>query len=334
MYFDPVACGGSLSSLVRLHLSPCLAGGLRSSHVSVSQSAGGAWLVGCLSFTFSVVFLLDVVLFSFRFMCLPVWLVSLGFRVSLLPCVPSLALRVCFLCFQLSRHVSPNFSVSPSFNLQSLVCRSGGVRLFRLSAFVCLTTCLVPASVSEVICLQSCVFLCGGVLSLFFLFPLCLLNRGLKIKSCSTMILCVSTCVSDCSPTLSPSDCLRCKCRRGKNNRNRMAWENVACECLWFMSFWIDMDEQLPASGASIDMYRQHAHRRCNGYGLTVWGLRACIFFEFLAPRPSEDPPSPKVQVLKKCMPLWRENMFPSKKCLKLRVWSKFLKFGCQQQQQ
>ena len=67
-----VRLSGSLSSLVRLHLSPCLAGGLRSSHVSVSQSAGGAWLVGCLSFTFSVVFLPDVVLFSFRFMRLPV----------------------------------------------------------------------------------------------------------------------------------------------------------------------------------------------------------------------------------------------------------------------
>ena len=35
------------------------------------------------------------------------------------------------------------------------------------------------------------------------------------------------------------------------------------------------MDEKLPASGASIE---KHAHRRCKGYGRTVWGLRGCKF--------------------------------------------------------
>ena len=47
------------------------------------------------------------------------------------------------------------------------------------------------------------------------------------------------------------------------------------------MLFSMDMDQKLPASGASI--YNQELERRrCNGYGITVSGLRGCNFWTCL----------------------------------------------------
>ena len=70
------------------------------------------------------------------------------------------------------RHVSPNLPVSRSLAINFspvIVCLSGGVRLFRLFAFVCHPSFVShflsrTSSVSEVTCLQSYVCLSRGVL--------------------------------------------------------------------------------------------------------------------------------------------------------------------------
>ena len=186
--------------------------------------------------------------------CLVPWM-------CLFTCLPSFlshfvqwcpALRMSFLCFHLSLIIC----------FESSFCLCGGFRLFRLFASVCLPSCvshhLSPTwSVSDVICLQSYVCLSCGVLFWFyhdfnhlcfvFVSVLYFLNPFvssccLTIKSCSTTVLCVLPCfttylISQLSPTLSPSYCLRYKWR-GKKSKPR----GMRTCCLWFILCLIDMD--------------------------------------------------------------------------------------------
>ena len=143
LHLSPTLAGGvrlfrCISLLVSLHLAPFLAGGIRlfgriSSFVSLHlfpTLSSGVWLSGCL------------------------------FRA--LTCLSSCVFR----------HVSPNLPVSRSLAINFspvIVCLSGGVRLFRLFAFVCHPSFVShflsrTSSVSEVTCLQSYVCLSRGVL--------------------------------------------------------------------------------------------------------------------------------------------------------------------------
>ena len=123
--------------------------------------------------------------YLFPFICLPAWLVSGSLDVSL-HLSPFICLPLCLVVsgssdvfslfhWSLIRYLSPCVSqficlpnVSQLICLESAVCLSGGVRLYRLFTFVCLPS-FVPhhlsltSSVSEVICLQSYVCLSGGV---------------------------------------------------------------------------------------------------------------------------------------------------------------------------
>jgi len=55
----------------------------------------------------------------------------------------------------------------------------------------------------------------------------------------------------------------------------QMAWQKI--ETAWhenmLLVISIDIDQKLPVSGASITTKMD---RRCNGYGITVWGLQGC----------------------------------------------------------
>ena len=162
--FSQCACGaGALQlfvSFASLHLSPTLAGGVRlfrciSLLVSLHLApflAGGIWLFGRISSFVS--------LHLFPTLSSGVWLSGCLFRA--LTCLSSCVFR----------HVSPNLPVSRSLAINFspvIVCLSGGVRLFRLFAFVCHPSFVShflsrTSSVSEVTCLQSYVCLSRGVL--------------------------------------------------------------------------------------------------------------------------------------------------------------------------
>jgi hypothetical protein len=184
---------GCLFLLISLHLSPSLAGGVRlyrclSSLVAVHSQSGtwcpALWLSvftcipshSCLPTWLLVSGSLDDSLCLFPVIWLPFWLVMSGsLDLSLhLSCLPSFvsravqwcpALRMSFVvCFhsplssRASGHVSRNFPVSQLICLQSSVCLCGDVWLFRLFAFVCL-----PSFVSHLLSRTSSV---SGVICL------------------------------------------------------------------------------------------------------------------------------------------------------------------------
>ena len=245
----------SLSSRVSLHLSPSLAGGVRLfeciSSLHLSALICRCFVVGwgdrlssslylspftCLPVRPVLFGSLNVSFYLFPFISLTVWLVSGSLDVSSLvslhlsPTLSSgiLLFRCLFFVFTclssgISRHVSPKFFVSQLICLQSAVCLSGGVRLYRLFTFarVSSTICLSP-SVSYFICLRSHLspILFVAVSSWFnvcfvfvsVLYSLCIF-WFFQDKIRSHYGFCVLPLVSHLSPTLFSLYCLRYKWR-------------------------------------------------------------------------------------------------------------------------
>ena len=174
---------------------------------------------------------------------------------------------------------------------------------FRLFAFVCLPSFvfyLLPGSAwyficVQVICLQSCVCLSGGVRFLLHHDFICVSCLYLSLFFCSLCVFLLfqnqitfyydfmrfTNClplVSQLSPRLS---------HFFVSDRNALAKQkSKPCGmkkcCLWFIfmlfSISIEMDQKLPASGTS-NTSNMHTHTGCNGYEITVWVLQGCNHF-------------------------------------------------------
>ena len=192
---DWLVVPGCLSSLGSLHLFPNLAHGVRHFGclpVHVSPSLTGWWCPAvCLHLSPYVCFPIWLMVSGSsdvsQLICLPVWLAG-GARLFVFTCLPtfvsqfggcvsslvslhlspalSSGIRIfgclffAFTCLSsgVSFHVSPILLVSQLICLQSRVCLCGGVGLYSL-----VIICLSP-SVSYFICLRSYVCLSGGVL--------------------------------------------------------------------------------------------------------------------------------------------------------------------------
>ena len=171
--------GVRLSGCLPIHLSPLFGWWCLALRMSPNGNSFVSQFGQCCSALWMYHFYL------FPFICLPAWLVSGSLDVSL-HLSPFICLPLCLVVsgssdvfslfhWSLIRYLSPCVSqficlpnVSQLICLESAVCLSGGVRLYRLFTFVCLPS-FVPhhlsltSSVSEVICLQSYVCVSGGV---------------------------------------------------------------------------------------------------------------------------------------------------------------------------
>jgi len=142
---------------------------------------------------------------------------------------------------------SPNLSVSQLFCLQSSVCLSGRVRLFRhhFSPTICLLLDLSPKSFVSNHMSALVAVSCSSFIMFSFVFRVCLCCSNPFVSSCCLKInhvapgfLCVLSLVSHLSPSY--SYCLRYKWRGKKSKPRGMR----------LMLFSID--QTLPASGTSI----------------------------------------------------------------------------------